>query len=86
MIDRITVVYVDGYEEKYIVNSKRESGGTEIKNFKAAVEDGMLKLIMHDEQLVLIPFSNIRKIIYRPEIQALDREFPGFLHVKPDME
>ena len=86
-MDRMTIVFVDGHEEKYVVrrDSEKEGEGFRMKAFKEMVSDNMLKLIVYDGQVVIIPFSNIRKIMYQPnDKNHLGRNYPGFLHVEND--
>lgn len=80
---RLTIVYTDGYEEHYRLKGRRPEDAMQMHHFKQMIENEMLKLILEEEQMVLIPMVNIRKVIFRaPEVVAdIEPDFPGFLHV-----
>lgn len=81
---KLTIVYTDGYQEHYNITlpeSTNMTMTTGVKRYKDIIEDGMLKLIMEDTQIVLIPIVNIRKIIGKIDSSALIeiKNYPGFL-------
>lgn len=82
---KITIVYTDGYEEHYNIIPPADLENTNLlKRFKDLIEDNMLKLVIEDSQIVLIPMANIRKIISQPgdNIPIKLKEFPGFMNAK----
>lgn len=82
---KFTIVYTDGYEEHYhLIPAKNVTDATRMKHFKEIIEDDMLKLVVEDSQIVLIPMANIRKIISQSGDMDVSKmeEFPGFLNVK----
>jgi len=85
-VHNITVVYKDGYEEKYLIPKQTATPENAASNFKNVIVDGMLKLIIENEQIVLIPFSSIRKIIYQPRDKSILKKshYPGFVYVECD--
>ncbi len=82
---KLTIVYTDGYEEHYnVIPAKNVTDANRLKHFKEIIEDDMLKLIIEDSQIVLIPLANIRKIISQSsdiDVAKME-EFPGFLNVR----
>jgi hypothetical protein len=51
------------------------------------VQDGLLKMIIDEQQVVLVPFSQIQKIIFRPSSgEYLKHDYPIFLHATLDMD
>jgi hypothetical protein len=82
---KITIVYTDGHEEHYNVIPPAHLEDTNLlKRFKDIIEDDMLKLVIEDSQIVLIPMANIRKIISQADdITPIKmKEFPGFMNAK----
>lgn len=82
---KITIVYTDGHEEHYNIIPPAHLEDTNLlKRFKDIIEDNMLKLVIEDSQIVLIPMANIRKIMSRADdtIPVKMKEFPGFLNAK----
>jgi len=83
---KLTIVYTDGHQEHYNISEPNEGVNAinGMKRYKEVIEDGMLKLVIEGRQIVLIPMSNIRKIIsQRSDIERLKAEdFPGFLNAK----
>ena len=83
---KMTIVYTDGHQEKY--NILEPDNGlnsmTGLKRYKDVIEDDMLKLVVEGMQIVLIPISNIRKIIAQPSnISDLKvQDYPGFMNAK----
>lgn len=83
-MDRLTIVYINGYEEKYqILQHKPVDTSLHMLHFKQLIENDMLKLIIDDEQIQLIPLAQIRKIIIHPSnLQPIpENVFSGFLPV-----
>jgi hypothetical protein len=82
----LTIVYRDGYEEKYFIPRETTTPENLASNLKSIVENGIFKLVISNKQVVLIPFSTIRKIIYQPANREYMREkhYPGFIYVEPD--
>ncbi len=82
---KFTIVYTDGYEEHYsMIPPEHVDDPNRLKRFKEIIEGDILKLVIEDTQVVLIPMVNIRKIISHAddEISLKMKEFPGFLNVK----
>ena len=82
---KITIVYTDGHEEHYNIIPPAHLENTNLlKRFKEIIEDDMLKLVIEDTQIVLIPMANIRKIISQADdtIPLKMKEFPGFLNAR----
>lgn len=83
---KLTIVYLDGYQEHYsVVEPKNLANAmTGMKRYKEIIEDDMLKLVIEGTQIVLIPIANIRKIIAQPNnISELNvQDYPGFLNAK----
>lgn len=79
----VTNAYTDGHEEHYnIIPPADLKNSNLLKRFKDLIEDNILKLVIEDSQIVLIPMVNIRKIISPPgdNIPIKSREFPGFMN------
>jgi len=88
-MDRLSIIYTNGNEEKYqITMSSHIESGLHMQHFKQLIENDMLKLIIDQEQIHLIPLAQIRKIIIHPSESLLSSEkgFAGFLHVKLDKD
>ncbi|MFZ3052945.1 MAG: hypothetical protein WA099_06000 [Sulfuricurvum sp.] len=88
-MDRLSIIYTNGYEEKYLITmSSHIESGLHMQYFKQLIENDMLKLIIDQEQIYLIPLVQIRKIIIHPSESLLSSEkgFAGFLHVKLDKD
>jgi hypothetical protein len=84
-MDKMTLVYTDGKVEKYLVRAKENVKDIRVKNFEDMVQDGLLKMIIDDQQIVIVPFSQIRKIIFQPTSgEHLRHDYPIFLHVTVD--
>jgi len=82
---KLTIVYTDGYEEHYhLIPAKNVTDANRLKRFKEIIEDDMLKLVIEDSQVVLIPLTNIRKIISQGSDMDMAKieEYPGFLNVR----
>ncbi len=82
---KLTIVYTDGYEEHYnLIPAKNITDANRLKRFKEIIEDDMLKLIIEDTQVVLIPLTNIRKIISQSNDMDVAKmeDYPGFLNVR----
>ena len=83
---KLTIVYTDGHQEHYNIIEPTNSVNamTGLKRYKDIIEDDMLKLVIEDTQIVLIPIANIRKIIAQPaNMDQLNvQEYPGFLNTK----
>lgn len=83
---KLTIEYMDGSKEQYNImessNSLNASMG--LKRYKNIIEDGMLKLVIESQQLVLIPIVNVRKIIAHGDgiVQMKAEEYPGFMSAK----
>ncbi len=83
-MDRLTIVYVNGNEEKYqILQNNTLDASLHMLHFKQLIENDMLKLVIDHAQIQLIPLAQIRKIIIHPsQTQSLsDNGFSGFLSV-----
>jgi hypothetical protein len=86
-MDKLTIVYTDGKVEKYLVRSRENVKESRIRNFENMVQDGLLKMIIDEQQVVLVPFSQIQKIIFRPSSgEYLKHDYPIFLHATLDMD
>jgi len=82
---RFSIVYTDGYEEHYLFMGHRPDAAMQMLHFKQLIENDVLKLIVENEQIVLIPMANIRKIIFKPSgLMEEEKELPGFIHVSID--
>ena len=85
-MNRLTIVYTDGYQEHYNVISPDNDINylTGLKRYKEIVEDDMLKLVLEGSQIVLIPMTNIRKIISQTtNLKDLKvKDYPGFINAK----
>lgn len=85
-MNRLTIVYTDGHQEHYnIVESNTEvTSMTGLKRYKDIIEDGMLKLVIEEMQVVLIPLVNVRKIITQIDnmSQLNIQDYPGFMNAK----
>jgi hypothetical protein len=84
-MSKFTIVYTDGYEEHYeVIRNNHPEAGMRMQHFNQIIENDMLKLVIEESQLVLIPIANIRKIITQPteELQEFSQTAPGFIHVK----
>jgi len=82
---KITIVYIDGHEEHYnIIPPPHVEDTNLLKRFKDIIEDNMLKLVIEDSQVVLIPMANIGKIMSQADdtTPVKMKEFPGFLNAK----
>ena len=83
---KVTIVYTDGHQEQYNVTEPKNlvNAMTEMKLQIYVVEADMLKLVIEGRQIVLIPITNIRKIIAQPNnITELNvQDYPGFLSAK----
>ena len=82
---KFTIVYSDGHEEHYnVIQTKEVESSMRLKRFREIIEDGMLKLLIEDKQVVLIPVINIRKIIAHADdvFHLKTTDFPGFMHVE----
>ena len=83
---RLTIVYTDGHQEHYNINEPNDGLNTinGLKRYKEVIEDDMLKLVIEGTQIVLIPMSNIRKIIsQRNDLEKIKAEdYPGFLNAR----
>ena len=83
---KLTIVYTDGHQEQYniIEPTNLVNAMTGLKRYKDIIEDDMLKLVIEDTQIMLIPIANIRKIIAQPaNMDELNvQEYPGFLNAK----
>lgn len=63
-MDRLTIVYVNGNEEKYqILQNNTLDASLHMLHFKQLIENDMLKLVIDHAQIQLIPLAQIRKII-----------------------
>jgi len=83
-MDRMTIVYINGFEEKYQVqNYNPVDTSLFMLHFKQLIENDMLKLIINNEHLELIPLTQIRKIIIHPSTTYTlsEKEISGFLAV-----
>lgn len=83
-MDQLTIQYMNGNEEKYrIVHKQHMEKGLRMQYFEQMIENNMLKLIIDNEQIQLIPLAHIRKIIIRPYDAPHQSEefFTGFLNV-----
>ena len=80
---KFTIVYTDGHEEHYNLKVLDSHEGMEAHYMKQVFENDILKLLIEEEQVALIPVANIRKILFLPEndSQKIPKEMPGFLHV-----
>jgi hypothetical protein len=83
---KLTVVYVDGSKEHYNITESSNHFNTSmgLKRYKDIIEDGMLKLVIEGQQLVLIPLVNIRKVIAHGDdiLQMKVEDYPGFMSAK----
>ena len=83
---KLTIVYTDGHQEHYNITETHDSinAMNGLKKYKEVIEDGVLKLVIEGQQIVLIPMTNIRKIIsQRSDFEKLKAEdYPGFLNAK----
>jgi len=83
---KLTIVYTDGHQEHYNIIEPTNSVNamTGLKRYKEVIEDDMLKLVIEGTQIVLIPITNIRKIIVQPSnISQLNvQDYPGFMNAK----
>ena len=86
---KFTVIYTDGYEEHYNISRRLAAeNGTQMSHFKKLVEDDLLKLVIDNEQIALIPIANIRKILFQPdpEDHLQKHDFPGFIQVRVEQD
>jgi len=85
-MNRLTIVYTDGYQEHYNVIAPENDVNylTGLKRYKDIIEDDMLKLVLEGSQIVLIPIANIRKIISQTSnMNDLKvKDYPGFINAK----
>lgn len=83
---KLTIVYTDGHQEHYNIIEPTNSVNamTGLKRYKEVIEDDMLKLVIEGMQILLIPITNIRKIIVQPSnISQLNvQDYPGFMNAK----
>lgn len=81
----LTIQYANGQEEDYSVAfDPKVEEGMQMKHFHQFMSDGILKLILSEGNVVLIPMESIRKIIIKPDAAIRDNlELPGFIHVQP---
>jgi hypothetical protein len=83
---KLTIVYTDGHQEHYNIIEPTNSVNamTGLKRYKEVIEDDMLKLVIEGTQIVLIPITNIRKIIVQPSniTQLNVQDYPGFMNAK----
>ena len=83
---KLTIVYTDGHQEHYniIEPTNLVNAMTGLKRYKDIIEDDMLKLVIENTQIVLIPIANIRKIISQPDnlTQLNVQDYPGFMNAK----
>lgn len=85
-MNRLTIVYTDGYQEHYnIIEPKNTVNNiTGLKRYKDVIEDGILKLVIEDMQIVLIPLVNVRKIITQIDnmTELNVQDYPGFINAR----
>ncbi|HSR74037.1 MAG TPA: hypothetical protein VLL31_04270 [Sulfurovum sp.] len=85
-MNRLTIVYTDGYQEHYNILEPNTAVNsmTGLKRYKDIIEDGMLKLVIEEMQIVLIPLVNVRKIITQIDnmSQLNVQDYPGFINAK----
>ena len=83
---KFTIVYTDGHEEHYNLKVLEGHEGMEAHYMKQVFENDILKLVIEEEQVALIPIANIRKILFLPEneTQKIPKDMAGFLHVNVD--
>lgn len=83
---RLTIIYNDGFQEHYNVIAPEQGVNnlTGLKRYKEIIEDKMLKLVLENRQVVLIPIANVRKIISQSDNidEQKIKEYPGFINVK----
>lgn len=81
---KLTIVYTDGYEEHYnMIPPKNVNDSNRLQRFNDILENDVLKLIIDDKQIVIIPIANIRKILSQidDETHVKMKEYPGFMNV-----
>ena len=83
---KLTIEYMDGSKENYNImeSSNNLSASMGLKRYKNIIEDGMLKLVIESQQLVLIPIVNVRKVIAHGDdiVQMKAEDYPGFMSAK----
>ena len=85
---KLTIVYTDGYQEHYSMMSPKTPATAETvqKRLEEILKDGIIRIILHDEQLVIIPLANVRKIIHSTDEEELKKlkvkEYTAFLSCK----
>ncbi len=85
---RLTIVYTDGYQEHYNITDPKvlATEHTIQKRLKDVLDDGMLRLILEDTQLVIIPLVNVRKLIHQSENDIMNslkvKDYPNILTAK----
>lgn len=81
----LTIQYANGHEEDYDVSfDPKVEEGMHMKHFHQFMSEGVLKLMMEEGNIVLIPMDSIKKIIIKPDAAIRDNlELPGFIHVQP---
>lgn len=84
-MDRLTIVYVNGYEEIYnILQHNVLDPSLYMLHFKQLIENNMLKLIIDHNLIQMIPLTQIQKIIIHPSDTlplANENGLNGFLPV-----
>lgn len=86
-MDKLTLVFTDGHEEHFrIASDKPHDSSLNMLHFKQLIDNDMLKLIVNNEQVQLIPLSQLRKIIIGPldGVNHKDLNVTGFIHVTVD--
>jgi hypothetical protein len=85
-MNRLTIVYTDRHQEHYNILELNTSVNsvTGLKRYKDIVEDGMLKLVIEDMQVMPVPLVNVPKIITQIEnmSQLNVQDYPRFLNAK----
>lgn len=86
-MDSLIIIYKDGYEEHYkILKNVNLENGLRMQFFKQLIENDMIKLVIDNQQVQLIPLSQVHKIILQPtDLSAYNEiNFTGFIHVVLD--
>lgn len=86
-MDILIIVYKNGDEERYkITKNVNIENSMCMQFFKQMVEHDMLKLIIDNQQVQLIPLSQVQKVILQPtDLSAYNEiNLTGFIHVSLD--
>ena len=87
-MSKVTIVYSDGYQEQYNMMSPKIPFTAQniLKRLDDIYKDGMIRIVLEDAQFIIIPLTNVRKIIYQTTDEELKKlkikDYAPFLNYK----